>query len=45
MSKYSIVDFKGYIAWEKFDDGSYVVDPQYVNLFKETFPDAVEVVI
>ncbi len=32
---YVIVDFKGYICWKKLIDGSYIVDPLFLEEFKK----------
>lgn len=32
-----IIDFKGFICWTRLSDGSYAVDPLYLNLFNATF--------
>lgn len=45
MRKYFVLDFQGYIYWKKLDDGSYVVDPLYLDVFKTIFCDAIEVVV
>lgn len=43
MMNYFIEDFQGYVAWAKLPNGKYVVDPEFIKLFKTKFPDAVEV--
>lgn len=35
--QYKVVDFKGYIFWTKLDDGSYVVDPLYLDAFLKLY--------
>lgn len=35
VPEYGIIDFDGYIRWLRKDDGKYVVDPQYLDEFKE----------
>lgn len=35
--RYTIVDFKGLVYWVKLNDGSYAVDPEHVDKFKELF--------
>ena len=32
--QYKIIDFQGYICWKKLKDGSFVVDPEYLEDFK-----------
>jgi hypothetical protein len=35
MIKHKVVDFKGEICWKRLKDGSYVVDPCYLEEFKK----------
>jgi hypothetical protein len=32
---YIIIDFQGDICWKKLKDGSYIVDPLYLDDFKK----------
>lgn len=33
MIEYEVVDFKGKIAWIRFENGKYAVDPLYLKEF------------
>lgn len=35
--QYKVVDFNGFVDWCKLYDGSYAVDPTYLNEFLELF--------
>ncbi len=35
--EYIVVNFLGYYRWAKRNDGLYVVDPQFIEDFKEYF--------
>jgi hypothetical protein len=34
MPEYKVIDFNGEILWAKLPNGTYAVDPQYLNTFK-----------
>lgn len=34
MPEYKVVDFQGEICWTKLNDGSFVVDPEYLQEFE-----------
>lgn len=43
LRKYIVIDFQGYVKWTKRSDGTYAVDPQFVNEFNTIFFNNMEV--
>jgi hypothetical protein len=39
--EYKVVEFKGVYQWVRLADGSYLVDPEYLDEFNREYPDAV----
>lgn len=34
MVEFEVIDFDGYMCWTRLDDGTYLVDPLYLDEFK-----------